>query len=1128
MECTSCKRENRTIARYCKECGHELPIVATSLAPAANGSPAVNGSPGVNGTPEEPEFSALIGIPDVKRAYQRAVTAFRHMRQAGLDFDKRGLYTLLMGNTGTGKSKIVEVLAKVFYKAGITTKADPVILPATRFAEWSKDVKAGLDAAKGAILFIDNTHQLLGGGASSPGIDKLMVELDKRDGDPIVILGSNADGLRNYLVSNPEVNNRFGLQFYLPEMAVDQMCELAERSILISKFTLSDEARARLKKRLLYLFRQEQDGEKALSIGKNGFLVNKEVKNLITEHFSKPTYQVSAARQLEAEDITGPVAEIKTIEEVLKQLDDFVGMAGVKDYIRNLMNLLEVQRKDAELTGKKQVFGSHMVLTGNPGTGKTTLAMVLGEVFLSAGLLSSGHVVNADRSTLVGQYVGETAKLVQKACDEAMGGILLVDEAYALKQSDQDHFGQEAIDTLLKRMEDDRDKFVVIAAGYQKEMQNFINANPGMKSRVKDNFFHLDDYTPDQLLEILKIFIRKGGYKLEEAAEKKAATLLQNMYKRRTKEFGNGRDVRNLFDSICTRRATRLMQQGSGYSMDILAADIPGDETDLSEERITGLLSELNALTGLEEVKSEIANLVDFLQGQRMRTEAGGKASSINLHFVFTGNPGTGKTTVARILAGLLKGLGLLPKGQLVEVTDKDLVVGYTSQTAANTNKVIDTAMGGVLFIDEAYTLTPRQGSFGGEAIDTLLKRMEDDRGKFIVIAAGYTKEMQDFLDGNPGLDSRFTKKINFADYPPDALYTIICNMIRDGGLRLGEGVADKLRAYIEKLYSARDKRFANARTMRNEYEKLLQTQAARLVRSRKAGMQPDVMEIQVEDIPGAAVAEESPAALLAELNGLIGLRSVKRELQSLMAYLEMEKMRMEQGGKGTSLNLHFVFKGAPGTGKTTVARILARIFKGLSLLSSGQLIEVDRSNLVGQYIGTTAPLTAKVIDQAMGGVLFIDEAYSLMPTGATNDFGKEAIDTLLKRMEDDKGKFIVIAAGYNKDMDRFILSNPGLQSRFTKEILFEDYAPDELLQIFLSMVKAKGMQMAEGSEPALLTFFTDLYTKRDAQFANGRTVRNLFEKGLQAQSSRLMALRQSGQPIDNLLSILEPADIGG
>ena len=1114
MECISCKRENRAVARFCKQCGTELPALAINPALPVNGF-------------EEPEFGVLIGIAEVKKAYQRAVTAFRHMRQAGLDYDRRSLYTLLMGNTGTGKSKIVEVLAKVFYKTGITTKADPVILPAARFGDWSKDVKAGLDAAKGAILFIDNTHQLLAGGASSPGIDKLMVELDKRDGDPIVILGSNADGLRSYLVGNPEVNNRFGLQFYLPEMAVDQMCELAERSILGNKFILTEEARIKLRKRLLYLFRRQQDGEAALTTGKNGFLVNKEVKNLITEHFSKSTYQVSAARQLEAEDITGPLAEIKTMEEVLKQLDDFVGMAGVKDYIRNLMNLLEVQRKDAELTGKKQVFGSHMVLTGNPGTGKTTLAMVLGEVFLSAGLLSSGHVVNADRSTLVGQYVGETAKLVQKACDEAIGGILLVDEAYTLKQSDQDHFGQEAIDTLLKRMEDDRDKFVVIAAGYAKEMQNFISANPGMKSRVKDNFFHLDDYTPEQLLEILKIFVKKGGYTLDAAAEKKAAALLQDMYKSRAKEFGNGRDVRNLFDSICTRRAKRLTEQKSGYSMDILGEDIPAQETDLSEERINGLLADLNALTGLQEVKGEIANLVDFLQGQRMRTEAGGKASAINLHFVFTGNPGTGKTTVARIVAGLLKGLGLLPKGQLVEVTDKDLVAGYVGQTAAKTNKVIDTAMGGVLFIDEAYTLTPKQNGFGGEAIDTLLKRMEDDRGKFIVIAAGYTKEMEDFLDGNPGLDSRFTKKINFADYPPDALYTIMCNMIRDGGLRLGEGVADKLRVHVEKLYRGRDKRFANARTMRNEYEQLLQTQAARLVRSRKAGTQADVMEIQPEDIPGGAVAEESTASILAELNGLIGLQAVKRELQSLISFLELEKMRTEQGGKATSLNLHFVFKGAPGTGKTTVARILAKVFKGLSLLSGGQLIEVDRSLLVGQYVGATAILTTKVIDRAMGGVLFVDEAYSLAPKGSGNDFGQEAIDTLLKRMEDDKGKFIVIAAGYTKEMDRFLLSNAGLQSRFTKEILFEDYLPEELLQIFQSMVKAKGMRMVEGSEPALLEYFTTIYAKRDASFANGRTVRNIFERGLERQSMRLFALREAGRPIDHLLSVLEPADIG-
>lgn len=264
---------------------------------------------------------------------------------------------------------------------------------------------------------------------------------------------------------------------------------------------------------------------------------------------------------------------------------------------------------------------------------------------------------------------------------------------------------------------------------------------------------------------------------------------------------------------------------------------------------------------------------------------------------------------------------------------------------------------------------------------------------------------------------------------------------------------------------------------------------------------------------------EESLEDILAKLNNLIGLENVKSDVNSLINLIQIRKIREERGIEQPDMSLHLVFSGNPGTGKTTVARLLGEIYSKIGILSKGHLVETDRSGLVAGYVGQTAIKTQDKIKEAMGGILFIDEAYSLSASKGENDFGEEAIDTILKAMEDNRDDFIVIVAGYPQLMDDFLHSNPGLESRFNKHLYFDDYNPQELFEIFVSMEEKSSLKLDEKAEKFLKGHFEDVYKCRGDNFANGRYVRNIFEKVLSNQADRLVNMEDiSDEDLNTLI----------
>lgn len=524
--------------------------------------------------------------------------------------------------------------------------------------------------------------------------------------------------------------------------------------------------------------------------------------------------------------------------------------------------------------------------------------------------------------------------------------------------------------------------------------------------------------------------------------------------------------------------------------------------------------AKLDELIGLDNVKRQVRqmkNRMNFYQGSSTERISGN-------HMVFLGPPGTGKTTIARILTKILYDFGYIKENKCVEIDGGYMKSPYVGQTVERASAIIRYAMGGVLFIDEAYMMLDKNSSAGSEATGVLLKAMEDNKHDFVVIFAGYEDNINRLLASNEGFASRVKTKLYFDNFSVEELAEIFHMMLKqyatNGQYQIDKDAMAMLKRHFEK--ELRIAGFGNARVVRNTLDALLDTHADHYMNGKVSEekkytiVKEDVATYlkvrekqMVEDGRNFIASRnlDSSIVSLQELKGktksgakdpdkalknLTGLSVIKDEITAMKAQFEFEDGHMESEGN------HMVFVGPPGTGKTTVASIMTGYLYQFGLIQENSYLEINGDFLRGMYLGHTGKRTEAVIQYAQGMVLFIDEAYLLTSNDGTADsFGQEAIGVLLDAMEKYRKNFVVIFAGYEKEMGDFLRANSGIESRVNRTFHFTTYTPHELAQMFQRWAKANKFTVESDVWVPLQQYFKEV--SQAERFGNGRFVRTLF-----------------------------------
>lgn len=808
-------------------------------------------------------FKTVVGGEAVKKSLQAFMNS--------LDFEKcrvaneypevlETTHLLIVGERGSGKSMFSDIIADFLFKNGIRTM-DEIYHFIARDNIDEKNITK-LKEKKDCTIIIENIEDWMFKEELQEyqkknllnTLEKFMEE--EKSGLTVIITGSQS-AVEKMKYLNKTIEDQFFDEIYLEPYSTDDLFLIMELLANKKGFHIHDSCMGNLKS---YINTQRKASGFLNTIALNRYLDGAK-KKLADRYVDRESELDENERNVTLYTFMPEDFETESdqnVKELYKELEQLHGLETVKAEVKQQMDRIKVEMiaRQAGASGNDRRGTLHTIYMGDPGTGKTTVAELVGKIYCAMGLLPKGNqeITTVSRADLVACYLGHTARLVKEVCERSDGGVLFIDEAYSLFNSSNDTFGKEAVDTLIQELENRRDSMMIILAGYEKEMEEFLKTNPGFKSRVP-NVIHFDNYNVADMVSIFEEMMVKDNFYWTVESSREATRLVTNLVEAKSKEpdFGNARGVRNLYEKIksiqrgrLARELEELKNQGNldvnSLEYDVFTREDIQEASDsiLKEGKsIEELLAELNGLTGLEGVKCQVADMVssmNYIKLAKSRNIDLGRNQG-TLHMVFSGNPGTGKTTVARLLGEIYVKLGVLKKSTFIQAERSDLIgqwQGHTAQLVANKAAEAD---GGILFIDEAYQLCLDElDSFGNEAVGTLLSLVEEKRDSLMVILAGYSDNMESFLRINPGLRSRFPNVIEFTDYTLDEMVEILDKNCQKESMVLEEGVKQLVKDQIEGRVKKDQREFANARGVRNLMDQIILRQRARIVRENADG----------------------------------------------------------------------------------------------------------------------------------------------------------------------------------------------------------------------------------------------------------------------------------------------------